>query len=76
MTGAGTVVDTFEGADDVKKAVENFWSTPTPTPPTKAAGLNRFEWNLRYKGATKFEGMIMRVQRHPRTGPNPPPPGV
>jgi hypothetical protein len=36
------------------------------------AGLNRFEWNLRYKGATTFEGMIL-WSAQPENGPKAPP---
>ena len=36
--------------------------------PTTAAGLNRYEWDLRYPGATYFKGMIMWGAR-PTSGP-------
>jgi len=36
--------------------------------PTTAKGLNSFNWNLRYPGATTFEGMIIWSGR-PQTGP-------
>jgi photosystem II stability/assembly factor-like uncharacterized protein len=72
LDGAGNVINTFEGADEVKKATVDFWSTPASTTPTKAAGLNRFEWNLRYKGATTFEGMIT-WSAEPEHGPKAPP---
>jgi hypothetical protein len=39
--------------------------------PTTAAGLNSFSWNLRYPGATVFEGMIMWGAR-PQSGPKAP----
>jgi len=37
-------------------------------PPGVAAGLNQFEWDLRYPGATEFPGMIMWGAR-PQNGP-------
>lgn len=37
-------------------------------PPGVAAGINQFEWNLRYPGATEFPGMIMWGAR-PQDGP-------
>jgi photosystem II stability/assembly factor-like uncharacterized protein len=72
LDAAGTVVDTFEGADEVKKGEPDFFETPGSSTPTKAAGLNRFEWNLRYKGATTFEGMII-WSAEPARGPKAPP---
>lgn len=43
-----------------------------PSPPTTAKGLNTFEWDLRYEGATAFEGMIIWSAR-PERGPLAPP---
>lgn len=37
-------------------------------PPGTAAGINQFEWDLRYPGATDFPGMIMWGAR-PQSGP-------
>lgn len=37
-------------------------------PPTVVAGINQFEWDLRYPGATEFPGMIMWGAR-PQSGP-------
>jgi hypothetical protein len=40
--------------------------------PTTAAGLNKFSWDLRYPGATVFDGMIIwsaRPQRGPKATP-------
>jgi len=39
--------------------------------PTTAGGLNSFSWNLKYPGATVFDGMIMWGAR-PQTGPKAP----
>ncbi|MGH9389908.1 MAG: glycosyl hydrolase, partial [Vicinamibacteria bacterium] len=72
LDAAGSVVVTFEGSDEVKKVEPNFWSTPGSTTPTQVAGLNQFGWNLRYKGATKFEGMIT-WSAEPEHGPIAPP---
>ena len=41
-------------------------------PPTVHAGLNRFEWDLRYPGAPTFEGMVIRGAS-PQSGPKAPP---
>jgi len=41
-------------------------------PPTRAVGLNRFVWDLRYPGATTFDGMIIWSGR-PQAGPMAPP---
>jgi hypothetical protein len=72
LDAAGSVVDTFEGKEEVKEVETSFWSTPGSSTPTMAAGLNRFEWNLRYKGATTFEGMII-WSAEPEHGPKAPP---
>jgi photosystem II stability/assembly factor-like uncharacterized protein len=69
---AGAVVDAFEGREEVKREERSFWRTPASTPPTMTAGLNRFEWNLRHKGATTFEGMII-WSAEPEHGPKSPP---
>ena len=37
-------------------------------PPTRAAGINRFTWDLRYQGTNTFEGLIMLGAR-PEQGP-------
>jgi len=39
-----------------------------PKPPGVDAGINQFEWDLRYPGATDFPGMIVWGAR-PQTGP-------
>ena len=38
------------------------------TVPTTAKGLNTFTWDLRYPGATSFDGMIIWSAR-PQRGP-------
>ena len=61
LDSSGTVVDTFEGTEPAsdQEADFSFFRGPRSTVPTTAAGLNRFEWNQRYQGATTFEGMII-----------------
>lgn len=58
-------------ADSVKAEVDadedDLFDRPQK-PPTMKAGLNKFEWDLRYPGATVFKGMIMWSAR-PQTGP-------
>ena len=46
--------------------------SPPPAPPTVHAGLNRFEWNLRYPGPTQFDGIIIWNAAGAR-GPKAPP---
>ena len=48
------------------------WLGALPKAPTTAAGLNRWEWKLRYPGATSFDGMIIWSAR-PQLGPWAPP---
>lgn len=79
LDGRGTVVKAFTGSaeDDKKKTDdgggdEEFGGPRGPKPPTRTAGLNRFTWDLRYPGATTFEGLIMWGAR-PESGPLAPP---
>jgi photosystem II stability/assembly factor-like uncharacterized protein len=73
LDASGNVVDTFEGTEPTFEVeAGNFFRTPPSTTPTTAAGLNRFEWNLRYRGATDFEGMII-WSGQPTRGPKAPP---
>jgi photosystem II stability/assembly factor-like uncharacterized protein len=72
---AGKVVRTVSGTkEDEKKprGEETFFGPPPPPPPTVRAGLNRYSWDLRYPGATPFEGMIIWSAR-PELGPKAPP---
>ena len=70
----GNLVISVIGDSIAKKETEvNPWyRTRTTGPPTTAKGLNRWEWNLRYKGATMFEGIIIWSGR-PQNGPKAPP---
>jgi hypothetical protein len=72
---SGTVIRTFTGTpEDEKKpkGEESFFGPPPPSPPAVRAGLNRFKWDLRYPGATTFEGIIIWGAR-PENGPKAPP---
>ena len=70
----GDLVISVVGDSIAKEETEmNPWyRTRTTGPPTTAKGLNRWEWNLRYKGATMFEGIIIWSGR-PQNGPKAPP---
>ena len=72
----GDVIQTFTGtpADDEEadEAPASSFRYRPPDPPTRKAGLNRFRWDLRYPGATTFEGMILwsaQAQRGPLAPP-------
>jgi photosystem II stability/assembly factor-like uncharacterized protein len=71
---SGKVVRTFVGTpeDEKKEPRPVTRRRPPPPPPTVHAGLNRFEWDLRYPGATVFEGIIIWSAR-PERGPKAPP---
>ncbi|MEJ7740761.1 MAG: hypothetical protein WKF97_25365 [Chitinophagaceae bacterium] len=45
-----------------------FFGRAAPKPPTVNEGINQFEWDLRYPGATEFPGMIVWSAR-PQMGP-------
>ncbi|MDX1939549.1 MAG: glycosyl hydrolase, partial [Saprospiraceae bacterium] len=66
LDGQGQVIETFNG----KKAEGNRRGQGTASPAV-TAGLNNFSWNLRYPGATTFEGMIIWSGR-PQVGPKAP----
>ena len=69
----GQVVNTFVGKEPAYKPDPNvpWWRRGGSTVPTTAKGLNEFKWDLRYKGATDFEGMIIWSAR-PTRGPKAP----
>ncbi len=80
LDAKGAVVRSFVGTpeDDKKKKEEEgdreseFAGPPPVKPPARAAGVNRFSWDLRYPGATTFEGMILwsaRVEAGPLAVP-------
>jgi photosystem II stability/assembly factor-like uncharacterized protein len=66
----GEVINTFTGTETEYKPDPNisFWRKAGSTVPTTAKGLNSFTWDLRYQGATSFEGMIVWSAR-PKHGP-------
>jgi hypothetical protein len=68
----GGIVQTFKGTKPEYKPDPNIprWERE-PNGPTTAVGLNTFSWNLRYPGATVFEGMIL-WGANPRSGPKAP----
>ncbi|MBI2835726.1 MAG: glycosyl hydrolase [Acidobacteria bacterium] len=77
LDAAGVVIQTYTGTpEDEKKRREepSSFGPQVPPPPTTQAGLNRFDWNLRYAGATTFPGMILwsaRVEVGPVAVPGP-----
>ncbi len=79
LDGEGSVIRSFEGTrENQEEAKEEGgprppWEAPdAPPPPGVARGLNRFVWDLRYPGATTFDGMIIWSAR-PERGPLAPP---
>lgn len=73
LDSAGKTIRSFVGtpADDKKPEAgdaSEFLDPPAPAPPPRKLGLNRFQWNLRYPGATTFSGMIVWSAR-PELGP-------
>lgn len=62
LDAGGQLIRHFEGADPASDDGR----------PTTAAGLNRFEWDMTYPGATVFEGMII-WRGEPEVGPIAPP---
>jgi hypothetical protein len=80
LDGDGELVRSFEGKaeDDKKKEggpdadADQEFGPPRAKPPTRTAGINRFNWDLRYPGAKTFDGMIMwgaRAEQGPLAPP-------
>ena len=67
----GKSVRKFIGKKAEEKPEAGDWFGRGESKPTNALGLNSFSWNLRYPGATVFEGMIMWGAR-PQNGPKAP----
>nr|WP_297912345.1 glycosyl hydrolase [uncultured Allomuricauda sp.] len=67
------IIDTFTGSKPKYKVDKNipWWKRGGSSKPTTAKGLNTFTWDLRYPGATDFEGMIIWSAR-PKRGPKAP----
>lgn len=72
LDAEGKLVKSFKGDKPEYKGDPNVprWER-APNPPTTKAGLNQFTWDLRYPGATVFEGMIL-WGANPRNGPKAP----
>ncbi|MEQ8303367.1 MAG: glycosyl hydrolase [Cyclobacteriaceae bacterium] len=68
------VINTFVGNKTEYKADPNqpWWMRGGSSKPTTAPGLNSFTWDLRYPGATVFDGIIIWSGR-PQRGPLAPP---
>jgi hypothetical protein len=77
LDSTGHEVRSFESsaATDKKKGgqeEESEFGPPRTPPPGRKAGTNRFTWDLRYPGATVFEGEIMwgaRAEQGPMAVP-------
>jgi hypothetical protein len=68
----GNVVSTQTGNKPEYKKDPNIpWWKRSPEKPKTGKGLNNFSWNLRYPGATTFDGMIIWSGR-PARGPKAP----
>lgn len=67
------LIDRFTGSKPEYKEDPSIpsWQRSGTTKPTTAQGLNTFTWDLRYPGATTFEGMIIWSAR-PARGPKAP----
>jgi photosystem II stability/assembly factor-like uncharacterized protein len=74
LDAEGKVVDTFVGKEPEYKPDPNlpWWERGGSSTPTTGPGLHTFTWDLRYPGATTFEGMIIWSAR-PAQGPKAPP---
>jgi len=71
LDSEGRVVIEKDGSLD-NLIEENSWYGPGNGNPSMNKGLNTFSWNLRYDGATQFDGMIIWSAR-PQLGPIAPP---
>jgi photosystem II stability/assembly factor-like uncharacterized protein len=67
------LINTFTGSKPKyeKDPDAPWWETGGSSKPTTAAGINNFTWDLRYPGATEFDGMIIWSAR-PQRGPKAP----
>ncbi len=73
LDASNNVIDTFTGSKPAYKVDKNipWWRRGGSSKPTTAKGINTFKWDLRYPGATDFEGMIIWSAR-PTRGPKAP----
>ncbi len=67
----GKQIRKFVGNKPEEKPAAGDWWGGGETKPTTAAGLNSFTWNLRYAGATVFDGIII-WGASPKNGPKAP----
>jgi photosystem II stability/assembly factor-like uncharacterized protein len=69
----GKLINTFTGSKPTYEEDPNlpYWKKGGSSKPTTAKGLNTFTWDMRYPGATDFEGMIIWSAR-PTRGPKAP----
>ncbi len=67
------LIDTFTGSKPKYEKDPNlpWWEQGGSSKPTTAKGINTFTWDLRYPGATVFEGMII-WSAQPERGPKAP----
>lgn len=67
------LINTFTGSKPEYEEDPNipWWQKGGSSKPTTAKGINTFTWDLRYPGATEFEGMIIWSAR-PQRGPKAP----
>ncbi len=72
LNAQGKLIRTFEGAETKAEADSGSFRRGGSAKPTTAAGLNQFTWDMRYPGATVFDGMIIWSAR-PESGPLAPP---
>ena len=66
LDAAGKVVRSYAASDEDEKKKkdgaeeeDSDFGPPKTPPPGRKAGTNRFNWDLRYAGATVFEGEVM-----------------
>jgi photosystem II stability/assembly factor-like uncharacterized protein len=73
LDAKGQLVDSFVGKEKKNKVDPNlpWWARGGSANPTTALGINEFKWDLRYPGATTFDGMIIWSAR-PASGPKAP----
>jgi hypothetical protein len=74
LDGKDNVISTHIGKEKVNKVDNNvpWWMRGGSSKPTTATGVNAFNWDLRYPGATVFDGIIIWSGR-PQRGPSAPP---
>ncbi|NOS92904.1 MAG: glycosyl hydrolase [Cyclobacteriaceae bacterium] len=71
LDAQGKSIRKFVGTKPEEKPTAGDWWGGGESKPTTAVGLNSFNWNLRYPGATTFDGMIIWGAR-PQNGPKAP----